>query len=122
MGAVSTSWRRALGAMAIAAMASLLLAAACAPARACDLDEVIGYQLITARVIEAYIDPGQHQQMGFEGCAPGRVLVFTDHSGVRCKAEGRQHLVLPKAWLFARGRDDMRLCVGDDIYSVGPLR
>jgi hypothetical protein len=83
----------------------------------CDLGQLVGYQLVFAKVIEGYIQDGKRVS-GFSGCNRDRVLVFTDGSGVRCKdadvATGR----LPTAYLFAKSQTDMKLCVGDALYEV----
>ncbi|MGA3400289.1 MAG: hypothetical protein ABSC95_13800 [Acetobacteraceae bacterium] len=103
-------------------LAAVVLLAGSTAARAagCDLDAVMGYQLVKAWTIQGYIDNGQ-QIYGFEGCVPGRILVFSDRSGLRCKGTWRAHLELPKAWLFGRSRDDLKLCVGDQLYDVEPI-
>ncbi len=90
------------------------------PARAasgCDLDEVVGYQLVQKKTIEAFIDGGR-RQFGYQGCAPGRVLIFTDNTGVRCRDTVVQRLDIPVAYLFARSESDMKLCVGDQMLGV----
>jgi hypothetical protein len=83
----------------------------------CDLGQLVGYQLVFAKVVEAYIQDGKRFP-GFSGCNHDRVLVFTDGTGVRCKdadvATGR----LPTAYLFAKSQTDMKLCVGDALYEV----
>ena len=55
---------------------------------------------------------------GFEGCTRDRVLGFTDNTGVRCKDTVLHTAHLPKAYLFARNANDMKLCVDDDMYDV----
>ncbi len=90
-------------------------------AAGCDLSELIGYQVVAGPTIQGYIDQDK-QHNGFEGCMPGRNLVFTDHTGVRCKSMGLQHLELPRAYVFARSRSDMKLCVVDMLYDVAPMR
>ena len=94
------------------------------PARAasgCDLDEVVGYHLVQKKTIEAFIDGGR-RQFGYQCCAPGRVLIFTDHTGVRCRDTVVQRLDIPVAYLFARSESDMKLCVGDQMLGVVPAR
>ncbi|HEY8289685.1 MAG TPA: hypothetical protein VIG49_10480 [Acetobacteraceae bacterium] len=91
-----------------------------AAASGCDLSEVVGYQLIFGKTIEAYIENGAKTR-GFDGCVPDRVLVFTDNTGVRCKSTMVQHLELPQAYLFARSQTDLKLCVDDVMYDVAPV-
>jgi hypothetical protein len=96
----------------------MLLAGATHPAfAACDLGQVVGYQLMFAKVIQAYIQDGKRVQ-GFAGCNRERVLVFTDGTGVRCKDVDAASANLPTAYPFARSENDMKLCVGDALYEV----
>jgi hypothetical protein len=92
-----------------------------ASAGGCDLSEVVGYQLVQQKAIEGYIEDGKRRS-GFEGCQPGRVIVFTDRTGIRCKEAIVRHLEepVPKAYLFARSQTDIRMCAGDDIYEMAP--
>lgn len=84
---------------------------------ACDLGRVVGYTLVFSKVIDSYLEDGKRIK-GFTGCNRDRVLVFTDNTGVRCKETNVQNARLPQAYLFARGPNDMKLCVGDDMYDV----
>ena len=83
----------------------------------CDLSQVIGYTLVFGKTIEAYIDDGRRVP-GFNGCTRYRILVFSDNSVIRCKDTFFQTANLPKAYLFARSADDMKLCVDDAMYDV----
>jgi hypothetical protein len=106
--------------MRLALVAALMVGVSWNPALAvCDLSRVVGYTLVFSKTIESYIEDGK-QANGFRGCTPDRVLVFTDHSGVRCKDAGTANAVLPTAYLFARTNNDLKLCVGDDLYDVAP--
>ena len=100
--------------------AALVLGLSSRPALAvCDLSQVVGYTLVFGKTIEAYIQDGKRVS-GFAGCAHDRVLVFTDNTGVRCEEAFVHTATLPKAYLFARSRNDMKLCVDDDMYDVAP--
>lgn len=85
----------------------------------CDLSQVVGYQLVFGKVIEAYIEDGKRVE-GFAGCTRDRMLVFTDNTGVRCKDTLLHTAKLPKVYLFARNANDLKLCVDDDMYEVAP--
>ncbi len=99
-------------------LSAVMLVLACHPALAvCDLSQVVGYQLVFGKTIQGYIEDGK-QTSGFEGCTRDRVLVFTDNTGVRCKDTLLHSARLPKAYLFARSANDMKLCVDDDMYDV----
>lgn len=96
----------------------LAIAAPASAARAgCDLSRVVGYTLVLSKVVDSYIEDGKRVK-GFTGCNLDRVLVFTDDTAVRCKETDVQQASLPRAYLFARGPNDMKLCVGEDIYDV----
>ena len=83
----------------------------------CDLSQVVGYGLAFGKTIEAYVEDGK-RVAGYHGCTRDRVLVFTDRTGVRCKETFVSSGTLPKAYLFARGPNDMKLCVGDEMFDV----
>jgi hypothetical protein len=101
------------------AVAAALLTPLPALAAGCDLGAVVGYTLAHAKTISGFIENGQRTR-GFEGCVPGRVLVFTDNTGVRCKGHSRQNIELPRAFLFAKSQTDLKLCVGDEMLEVAP--
>lgn len=88
----------------------------------CDLNTLVGYQIVLAKPIAGYIQGGIRKQ-GYEGCEPDRVLVFADYTGVRCKDLLRQHLdTLPIGYLFARNNlGDVKLCVDGDLFAVSQI-
>lgn len=98
---------------------ALVLAIAPSAQARCALDSVVGYTLVQSKTIEAFIEGGQKTR-GYQGCQPGRVLVFTDNTGVRCKGLSVQKLDIPKAFLFAKTQTDLKLCVGDEMLDVAP--
>jgi hypothetical protein len=85
----------------------------------CNLNTVVGYQILFAKPIVGYIQAGQRKK-GYEGCEPDRVLVFADNTGVRCKELVRQTLdALPTGYLFARNNlGDLKLCVDGELFEV----
>jgi len=85
----------------------------------CDLNTLVGYQILLAKPIAGYVEAGV-RKTGYEGCEPDRVLVFADNTGVRCKDLVRQHLdELPTGYLFARNNlGDLKLCVEGDLFAV----
>jgi hypothetical protein len=100
------------------AVAVMVLGASCRPAlAACDLSELIGYTLVFSKTIDAYVQDGKRLR-GFQGCTRDRVLVFHDNTGVRCKETFVQVEDFPRGFLFARGPNYMKLCVGSYIYEV----
>ncbi len=102
-------------------LAFLAVAPRPAQAAGCDLGQVVGYTLVFAKTIEAYIEGGRKQR-GFQGCQPSRVLVFTDNTGVRCKGVSVQSANLPTAYLFAKTQTDLKLCVGNEMLDVAPAQ
>lgn len=90
-----------------------------AQAAGCDLGAVVGYTLVQSKTISGFIEDGQRRR-GFEGCVPGRVLVFADNTGVRCRGHSRQNIELPRAFLFAKSQTDLKLCVGDEMLEGSP--
>ncbi|HEY1934699.1 MAG TPA: hypothetical protein VGG99_22050 [Acetobacteraceae bacterium] len=108
----------------LAAALTLVLTSAAPPAFAdgCDLDELIGYQLVARKNVEGYIDDSGQEHSGYYGCTIGRVLVFSDHTGVRCLSTGLGQGLMPPAYLFARTRDNLKLCIGDNLFNVVPVR
>ena len=107
--------------MYIAALAVFLCAGvARAEVDRCDLHEVIGYQVIFAKQVVAYVQAGKKTK-GYEGCEPDRVLVFGDGSGVRCKDLSVHHLDdPPTAFLFGKSMSDLKLCVDGEMFGVTP--
>ena len=105
--------------MRLLAILLAFLLPAIAWAGGCDLSQVVGYQLAAGKTIEGYVQDNQVVR-GYTGCLPGRVLVFTDNTGVRCKETFLHSAHLPKAYLFAKSANDLKLCVDDDMYDVGP--
>jgi hypothetical protein len=86
----------------------------------CDLDTVVGYQIVFAKPILGYIQNGK-KEAGYEGCEPDRVLVFADNSGVRCNELSLQHLDdPPTGFLFAKTMSDLKLCVEGELFAVLP--
>ena len=85
----------------------------------CDLGELIGYQLVFGKPIEAYVENGARRK-GYAGCQPDRVLVFADRTGVRCKIVVLQKIddERPTGYLFAKTMDDMKLCVEGELFAV----
>ena len=106
---------------ALIASALLPLASGRTMAAGCDLGPVVGYTLVFAKTIEAFIEGGRKQR-GYQGCQPGRVLVFTDNTGVRCKGTAIQAIAVPKGYLFAKTTTDLKLCVGDEMLDVAPAQ
>jgi hypothetical protein len=84
----------------------------------CDLNSLVGYQVLFAKPITGYIQGGLRKE-GYIGCEPDRVLVFADNTGLRCKTAIPQTTSgLPTAYLFAKNIGDMKLCVESELLDV----
>ncbi len=88
----------------------------------CDLDQVLGYQLVWIKTILGYQDGDGKTHSGFDGCEPDRHILFTDKTSLRCEGAAGKHVEATKAYVFARNNYDMKLCVQDDLFEVSPLR
>ena len=101
----------------LAAAAVLFPLAAAADGR-CNLNEVVGYQILFGKPIQAYIQGGTKKN-GYRGCEADRVLVFTDNTGVRCKGVVIQSIDgLPNGYLFANAKGELKLCVEGELFDV----
>jgi hypothetical protein len=105
--------------LACAALVSMLNSGLAQADGRCDLNTLVGYQLVFAKPIDGYIQGGQMKK-GYEGCELDRVLVFADNTGVRCKEVVLQHVdELPTGYLFARNNfGDIKLCVEGELFEV----
>jgi hypothetical protein len=85
----------------------------------CDLDQVVGYTLIAAKTVDAYIEHDEKKD-GFEGCNFGRIIVFRDGTGVACSSYGYSYAYAPTAYIFANGAL-LKMCVEGEWYDVRRL-
>lgn len=84
----------------------------------CDLNTLIGYQIIAAKPIASYIENGTRHP-GYQGCSGDRVIVFADNSGVRCQSVSTQPAPgVPNAYIFANQQGDLKLCVEGELMDV----
>jgi len=106
-------------ARAVVALAMVLTGGAAWADGRCDLNDLVGYQILFAKPVDGYIQGGMRKK-GYEGCEPDRVLVFADNTGVRCKDIVRQpHKDLPMGYLFARDNlGNLKLCVDGELFDV----
>lgn len=92
-----------------------------APSRAdgrCDLQDVIGFQVLFGKPIQGYVQ-NRIRKSGYNGCETDRVLVFTDNTGLRCKEVAIQsEEVLPNGYLFANAKGELKLCVKGQLFDV----
>jgi hypothetical protein len=101
--------------------AIVLLVANCAPCLAtCNLDRVVGYTLVTKKVVAGYIQNDKKSDE-FSGCDFDRILVFDDNTGVRCSGYSYHYAYRPTAYIFV-GSSALKLCIDGDWFDAAPLR
>ncbi len=86
-------------------------------AKACDLDDFVGYTLIAAKYVSGYIDKDNKRSSNFEGCDWDRIIVFEDNTGVRCRGYSYSYSYRPKAYIFANG-SRIKLYVNGRCYDA----
>lgn len=83
-------------------------------------DNLMGYTIVVSKTIVAKIDDGVRED-GFTGCEYGRIIVFSDETGVKCSSYGYQYAYRPDAILLTNG-SSIKMCVGSELYDVGQIR
>ena len=86
----------------------------------CNLSRLVGYTLIAEKTIEAWIEDGEKKD-GYEGCNQGRVLVFTDGTGVMCNDYEYEYAYRHDAFIFSNG-SSLKACIEGDLLDVQLLR
>ena len=115
---METGLMRARACTTLIAMFTLFAGGAALADGRCNLNGLVGYQVLFGKPVEGYIQDGIRHK-GYEGCEPDRVLVFSDNTGVRCKDLDRQSFDgLPIGYLFIRSVGDMKLCVEGQLMDV----
>ena len=100
------------------AAATALLGLSSHPAHAlCGLSQAAGYRLAFGKTIGGYLEDGK-KVPGFAGCTRDPVLLFTNNTRVRCKETFIHSANVPKAYLFAKSANDMKLRFDDGMYDV----
>ncbi len=86
----------------------------------CQSDLPVGSRLLARKTISGWIEQGQEKE-GYEGCAYGRVLVFSDRTGVMCSSYLYQYAYNPSAeiWAIPSG---LQLCVEGQEMQVQQVR
>ena len=86
----------------------------------CDLDDLVGYTLVAKKTISGRIDDGKRED-GYEGCVFGRILVFSDGTGLACADYNYSYSYMPTAYVFSNG-SSLKVCVEGDLMSVTRIR
>ena len=89
------------------------------------LDDLVGYVIVDSRTVKGWYDDDESEEGAFKGCKHGRVIVFTDNTGLTCAGYGYQYAYMPTAVILAKeisyqGKSfyDYKMVVGDDVYDM----
>lgn len=76
-------------------------------------------------MISGWHDSDEQEEGAFKGCRHGRVIVFTDGTGLTCAQYGYQYAYRPTAISLAkrveiggRGFTDFKMIVEDEVYEM----
>jgi hypothetical protein len=88
-------------------------------------NNLIDYAIIGSKVIDKWYDPGFKEEASFNGCKPGRVIVFTDGSKLTCAGDKFQFANKPKVVILVsvdayRGYSSYpyKMVVGDTVHDM----
>ena len=79
-----------------------------------------GATLIAKTTIVAWVEENQRHD-GYEGCAYGRILVFSDNRGVMCSSYSYHYTYRPTALVFS-GPSGLQMCVDNEWMQVRQIR
>ena len=98
------------------------------PSHADCADELVnleGYTIIAVKTIEGWYDDDEKDESSFNGCSHGRVIVFTDGTGLTCAEYGYMYAYRPTAVIFAKeiswkGKSfyDLKMMVEDEVFDM----
>ena len=104
-------WRRLVFGVILAVAPSIAQAS-------CDIDDLLGYTVIAKKTISARIDNGVKTE-DYQGCEYGRIIVFSDGTGVKCQTYTYTYAYMPTAYIVTNGAGS-KLCVENELVAVGP--
>jgi hypothetical protein len=89
------------------------------------IGSLVDYTVIGSKVIDKYYDPGLKEETSFNGCKPGRVIVFTDRSTLTCTGDKFQYASKPKVAILVstnayRGHSSYayKMVVKDTVHDM----
>lgn len=92
------------------------------------LEQLSGWTIVGSKQISGYVKDDGSEESSFEGCEHGRVLLFSDGSGVRCQSYGYQYAYMPTAIILAKSityegktLTMVKIIVKSQIYDAVPL-
>ena len=90
-----------------------------------ELDDLVGYTIVASKTIVRWYDNNDADEGSFNGCSHGRVIVFSDGTGLTCAEYGYQYAYRPTAVILAKeisiqGKShyDLKMVVEDEIYDM----
>ena len=95
----------------------LLLTVPCAAS--CNLDNAIGYTLVAKKRVVGFVENDKREN-SFSGCRYGRILLFEDHTGVRCTGYTYHYATRPTAYIFDNSYY-IKLCIDGFWFEAAAL-
>ncbi len=90
-----------------------------------ELENLEGYTIVAVKTIEGWYDDDEKDDSSFNGCSHGRVIVFTDGTGLTCAEYGYMYAYRPTAIIFAKeiswkGKSfhDFKMMVEDEVFDM----
>jgi hypothetical protein len=112
-------------AMAVLTTVCLLLQSEAFADLASKLEHLVGYSIVASKTIRGWHDSDEKEEGAFKGCRHGRLIVFTDGTGLTCAQYGYQYAYRPTAIILAKrietgGRSltDFKMIVEDEVYDM----
>lgn len=89
------------------------------------LERLVGYTILASKTIKGWYDDNEREDGAFKGCRHGRVIVFTDGTGLTCAEYGYMYAYRPTAIILGKRMDvggrsftDFKMVVEDEVYDM----
>ena len=89
------------------------------------LERLVGYTILASKTIKGWYDDDEREDGAFKGCRHGRVIVFTDGTGLTCAEYGYMYAYRPTAIILGKRIDvggrsftDFKMVVEDEVYDM----
>ena len=89
------------------------------------LERLVGYTILASKTIKGWYDDDEREDGAFKGCRHGRVIMFTDGTGLTCAEYGYMYAYRPTAIILGKrieygGRSftDFKMVVEDEVYDM----
>ena len=90
------------------------------------LERLVGYTIVAAKTISGWYDDDEREEGAFKGCRHGRVIVFTDGTGLTCSGYGYMYSYRPTAIILgkrieygARSMTHFKMIVEHEVFECG---